>query len=629
MNYSELYSQSIENKELFWKNQAQEIYWKTFPNTILSEVSPLIYHWFADGFTNMSYLCLDAHIEAGRGQEIALIYESPVTQQTQIYSYQEVLVEVNKLAHALKRFGLTQGDTCVLYMPMIPQAVFSMLACARLGVTHSVVFGGFAPRELAIRIDDAKPKLLITADYGMEFDKIIDYTALFRAAKALANHQVDKTLIYFRDPSQKELITDEYDYEATCQDTSFCDVVWVKSTHPLYILYTSGTTGKPKGIVRDTGGYATALKFSMEYIYGVKQGQTFWAASDVGWVVGHSYIVYGPMIHGCPTILFEGKPIRTPDAGIFWRIIEKHKVSTMFTAPTAIRAIRKEDEQGTLLKEYDISSLNYLFLAGERCDPATFLWAKEVLQKPVIDHWWQTESGWPMLGLLTKNDLNPNAKVGSSNLPIPGYSIQILDESSQELPEDEEGFVALKLPAPPGFVTTLWNNQEGFIQSYLSHFRGYYLSGDGGYRDQDGYFFIMGRIDDVINVSGHRLSTGEMEEIIASHQYIAECAVVGVNDKLRGQKPIGFIVLKDHIKKNQDEIATELTQLIRDKIGAIAFYKQSIFVKRLPKTRSGKILRKNLRMLYDQIDFETPSTIDDPKIISEIALAIENSGRID
>jgi propionyl-CoA synthetase len=618
MSYKEIYQRSIEDKEEFWRDQAKKLTWYQFPQTILSKTDEDLYQWFEDGKLNMSYLCLDYHIEQGRGEQVAIIYDSPATGQIQKFTYNEVKIQVAKLAGVLKKLQVDKGDTIVIYMPMIPEAVFAMLACARLGAIHSVVFGGFAPHELAIRIDDAKPKIIISSNYGIEFDKKIEYKPLLDRAIEESEHKPSHTIIVEREglPIAYKKNFD-LNYAQLMQQAEEVEPVEVNSKDPLYILYTSGTTGKPKGIVRDTGGYATALKFTMSHIYNVNPGDTFWSASDVGWVVGHSYIVYGPLLHGCMTVLFEGKPIRTPDAGTFWRVIANHKVNTFFTAPTAIRAIKKEDPEGLLMKKYDLSNLNLIFLAGERCDPATFEWLREKSNKPVIDHWWQTESGWPMLGIQC-GDENLKPKSGSSNFPICGYEIDILDEDGQKLGRKEEGFVSVKLPLPPGTLMNLWQDTENFKSSYLNKFEGYYLSGDGGYIDEEGYYFIMGRIDDVINVAGHRLSTGEMEEILASHEAIAECAVIGIEDELRGQRPIGLVVLKDGKLLSETQLEDDTIAMVRDQIGAVAFYRNTILVKRLPKTRSGKILRKTMRMIADGKPFAIPSTIDDPSILEEI-----------
>lgn len=622
-NYSSLYHQSIENKEAFWSNQAANLNWHKSPTKILSQNEKGFYQWFSDGEINMSYLCLEEQINNGRGEQIALIYDSPVTNTIQKFTYNELKSTVAKFATGLTKLGLEKNDTVVIYMPMIPQAVIAMLACARIGVIHSVVFGGFAPHELALRIEDAQPKAIISASYGIEFDKYIPY-----------KHLVDKAIeesgfkplfkIFYQRTNQYDILnnTNEIDFDTLLLNDE-TEAIPVLSTHPLYILYTSGTTGKPKGIIRDHGGYATALKFSMKNVYNANPGDVYWAASDVGWVVGHSYIIYGPLLNGCTTVLYEGKPIKTPDAGAFWRVVNDHKVKIMFTAPTAIRAIKKEDAEGALLKKYDISSLQHLFLAGERCDPATYFWIKNLLNIPVIDHWWQTESGWPMIGIMTGVELLPT-KAGSAGLPVCGYNIKILSEEGDEVENGKEGFVTVKLPLPPGCLPTLWNNDERFIAGYLKQFEGYYLTGDGGYKDEEGYCYIMGRVDDVINVSGHRLSTGEMEELVASHHAIAECAVMGISDELRGQRPIALLVLKDNQNIDEAILEEELILLIREKIGAIAYFKNAAIVKRLPKTRSGKILRKTIRQIADGEQFIVPSTIDDPSILQEIKEVLQS-----
>jgi acyl-coenzyme A synthetase/AMP-(fatty) acid ligase len=624
MYYSELFEKSIQHREEFWKTQAEQLTWDTFPKTILSKNSNDFFEWFSDGRLNMSYLCLDAHIHAGRGEHTALIYDSPVTQTVEYYTYHQLKKQVAHFAAGLHSLGITKGDTVVIYMPMIPQAVITMLACARIGAIHSVVFGGFAPHELAMRIDDAKPKAIITASHGIEIDRIIPYKPLVDQAIKEAKHKPNHIIHFERNKNVgTSSNSDIVDFAQLMNTDEEADAVIVEATHPLYILYTSGTTGTPKGIVRDTGGYATALKFSMTHVYNAHQGDVFWAASDVGWVVGHSYIVYGPLLNGCTTVLYEGKPVKTPDCGGFWRVVEQHKVNIMFTAPTAIRAIKKEDDHGVILKQYDLDSLKTLFLAGERCDPATFNWIKHLLGKPVIDHWWQTESGWPMLGIMMGVQAF-NAKAGSAGLPICGFDITILSEEGEKLPAGKEGLVTVKLPLPPGCLPTLWNNDERFRKGYLEHFPGYYLTGDGGYKDEEGYFFIMGRIDDVINVAGHRLSTGEMEELIAAHPSVAECAVLGIADDLRGQRPVALVVLKDGVDAVEQILETELITLIREKIGAVAFFKNALVVKRLPKTRSGKILRKTLRHIADGIPYNIPSTIEDPESLNEIELKMSS-----
>lgn len=616
--YQMQYEESISNPVVFWEEQASALEWFKFPKSILTTKTGGQEVWFEDGLLNMSYLCIDKHVLAGRGNAQALIFDSPVTQTKKIYTYNQLQEAVAKLAGAMDALGLVKGDRAVIYMPMIPEAVFAMLACARIGVIHSVVFGGFAPHELAIRIDDAKPKAIITASYGMEFDKQIPYKPLVDAAIEQANHHPSHVLLFQREGLKATMQSPiDKDIQSLMDQAKPIAPVWVNASHPLYILYTSGTTGKPKGIVRDTGGYAVALKYSMGMVYHANEGEVFWAASDVGWVVGHSYIVYGPLLQGCTTVLYEGKPIKTPNPGAFWRMIEEYQVKVMFTAPTAIRAIKKEDPDGKYFKQYHFEHFNTLFLAGERCDPATYYWVKELIQKPVIDHWWQTESGWPMLGLmLGLEQVEPIA--GSAGKPIVGFDVQILSEEGGHLGANEEGIVAVKLPLPPGCLMTLWQNDQWFIDAYLAQYPGYYLTGDGGKKDANGFYYIMGRIDDVINVSGHRLSTGEMEEIVAQYPAVAECAVVGIADELRGQRPIGFVVLKDGFDLEESALEQALVQLIRDQIGAIAFFKNALLVKRLPKTRSGKILRKTMRMLADGQTFSMPSTIDDPQILTEI-----------
>lgn len=618
MNYSDFYKESIENPESFWKKQADGIDWFTKPNIILSKDANDYPLWFKDGELNACYLALDKHINEGYGDKIAFIYDSPVTQTIRKFTFTEVKTEVAKLAGGLESLGLTKGDTAVIYMPMIPQAAFAMLACARIGVTHSVVFGGFAPHELAIRIDDSKPKAIITASSGIEIDRLIAYKPLVDEAIALAEHKPDNVVIFNRKlgarvPFKKY----DIDYDALVYGSEEADCVPVNSTHPLYILYTSGTTGKPKGIVRDTSGHAAALKFSMQYIYGVKEGEVFWAASDIGWAVGHSYTIYGPLFNRNTSIIFEGKPVRTPDASTFWRIISEHKVSVMFTAPTAIRAIKKEDPNGEFIKQYDLSSLRTQFLAGERCDVATLEWYREHIPIPVIDHWWQTESGWPMIANMMGVEYLP-IKPGSSGKPVSGYDIRIFGENGEELGPNEEGYVVIKLPLPPGTMLDIWNDSERFKAGYLTKFPGYYFSGDGGFIDNDGYVFITGRVDDVINVAGHRLSTAEMEEIVASHSSVAECAVIGINDALKGQIPLALVVIKSGDDMESFQLEHEIVHLVREKIGAVASLRNVILMQRLPKTRSGKILRKLMRSIVDGDSFQIPSTIDDEAIVEEL-----------
>ncbi|MDQ1162612.1 propionyl-CoA synthetase [Chryseobacterium sp. SORGH_AS 447] len=618
-NMEDLFKRSIEDKEGFWNEQAGEISWFQFPTQILSKDENRYAQWFSDGKLNMCYLCIDKHIEDGFGEQTAIVYDSPVTGQKIKYTFSQAKEEISKLAGGLISLGLQKGDTAVIYMPMIPQTLFAMLACARIGVIHNVVFGGFAPNELVVRIDDCKPKALITATAGIEITKRIPYLPLVEKAIELAQDKVENIIVYNRKlaDNQHEMFEGLIDYETLVQQSEPADCVPVESTHPLYLLYTSGTTGKPKGITRDTGGYATALKFSMNFIYGVKPGETYWAASDFGWAVGHSFSVYGPLINSNTTVIFEGKPVMTPDAGTFWRIISEYKVSVMFTAPTAIRAIKKEDPNGELVKKYDLTHFKKQFLAGERCDVATLDWFAEHIGVPAIDHWWQTESGWPMLGLLTADDTY-KIKRASAGKPIPGYDIKIFDENGLELDAHQEGYLIIKLPLPPGALLGIWNDNERFQSSYLSQYDGYYFSGDGAIRDEDGYIFITGRVDDVINVAGHRLSTSEMEEIVSSHPDVAECAVIGIDDELKGQVPFATVVLKNGTDTSDENVEKEIVQMVREKIGAVACLKNVMTVKRLPKTRSGKILRKLIRTLLDGKEFQIPSTIDDEKIIEEI-----------
>lgn len=623
MSYAEKYQFSIDNREAFWAEEAQQISWFEAPKQTLSIDEKGFYRWFKGGKMNTAYLALDYHVENGRGDQTALIYDSPATKSIKKYSYSELTKEVAKLAGGLKSLGVQKGDTVVIYMPMVPEAAIAMLACARLGAVHSVVFGGFAPHELAVRIDDAKPKVMISASCGIEFEKVIPYKPLLDEAIQASEHKPAHCVILERPQAQASMVDiRDVDYAQLVaqSDEAPCEIV--DATDPLYILYTSGTTGKPKGIVRDNGGHAVAMNFSMRAIYDVQPGDVYWAASDVGWVVGHSYIVYAPLIYGCTTIMFEGKPIKTPDAGTFWRVIEEHKVKCFFTAPTAFRAIKKEDPHAELKAKYDISSLKAIYLAGERCDPPTLEWLQQITQLPILDHWWQTETGWGIVGNMVGIEAFP-VKAGSATKPVCGFELKILNEAGEELGPNQDGYVCIKLPMPPGCLPTLWNDDDRFRTSYLNTFEGYYLTGDGGFIDQDGYVFIMGRIDDVINVAGHRLSTGAMEEIIASHPAVAECAVVGIADELRGQRPVGFAVLKDGQNIDENTLEQQSIALIREQIGAVAFYRNTILVKRLPKTRSGKILRKIIRQIADGESFNVPSTIDDPAILNEIAQRLQ------
>ena len=632
MRYLDIYQQSIEQPELFWREQAEQIKWYELPETILSQDEHGFYRWFSGGKLNTSYLALDVHIEEGRGAQLAMIYDSPATDSQQKFTFLELRDEVAKFAGGLKNLGVEKGDRVIIYMPMVPEAVIAMLACARLGAVHSVVFGGFAPNELAVRIDDAKPKVIVTASCGIEFTRVIEYKPLVDQAIAIAESPPENTVVLQRPQAQAKMQSgQDHDWNELLKKAEPAEPVALDATDPLYILYTSGTTGLPKGVLRDNGGHAVALKYSMKAVYNTDPGDVFWAGSDVGWVVGHSYIVYAPLIHGCTTILYEGKPVRTPDAGAFWRLIEEHKVNTFFTAPTAFRAVKKEDPQAKLKKQYNISSLRTLFLAGERLDPPTYEWLKEILSDgsqpeiPVIDHWWQTETGWAICSNPMGIEPQP-LKNGSPTFPMPGYNVQVLDEEGETCKPGETGNIVIHLPLPPSCLPTLWNDDERFKQSYLSQYPGYYITGDEGIKDKDGYIFVMGRVDDVINVAGHRLSTGEMEELIAGHPDIAECAVTGIDDELRGQVPVGFVVLKDGTQISQDKMQEELIAIIRKNIGAVACFKQAGIVKRLPKTRSGKILRKTIRKLACETEVAVPPTIDDPLILEEIREIMQERG---
>jgi propionyl-CoA synthetase len=618
MSYIDEYKKSVNEPELFWQEQANNIHWYKKPSQILSINEQGLNQWFADGELNSSYLALDFQIEQGRGEQLALIYDSPVTQTKQTYTYNQLHQEVAKFADVLQQQHVKKGDRVLIYMPMIPQAAIAMLACARLGAIHSVVFGGFAAHELAIRIDDAEPKVIVTASCGVEIDKIIPYKPLVDQAITEAKCKPHSCIIYQRKMLTSDLNAEkDFCWQTLMSTAQVIAPVTVKATDPLYILYTSGTTGTPKGVVRDNGGHAVAMKYSMNTVYGVKPGDVFWAASDVGWVVGHSYIVYAPLIAGCTTILYEGKPIKTPDAGAFWRVCADYKVNVLFSAPTAFRAICKEDPQAELISSYDLSTLKRLYLAGERLDPTTYAWLKEKTQKTVIDHWWQTETGWAIAGIPIGLEQLPT-KAGSAGVPIPGFQVKILDNRGAELAYDKEGSVAIKLPLPPGCLTTIWRNPARFKAGYLSTYPGYYLTGDSGYIDSEGYLFIMGRTDDVINVAGHRLSTGEMEEIVSAHPDVAECAVFGIHDALKGQVPLALVITKNGVTVDKDALQLVLKREVRSKIGAIAALKHVLIVERLPKTRSGKILRKVMRQMIDGKAYQVPSTIDDISVIAEL-----------
>jgi len=616
-SYAATHAASLADPAGFWAAQAARLPWHTPPTEALRPAETGATHWFGGGRLNTCYLCLDRHVAEGRGAQAALLYDSPVTRTTRTYTYAELLDLTARLAGGLRALGVALGDRVIIYMPNMPEAVVAMLACARLGAIHSVVFGGFAPHELAVRLDDARPRVLLCASGGLEFDRVIPYKPLVEAALAEASHQPAHVVVVQRDFCAAAMQPGrDVDFQEIIAAEPVAAVP-VPASHPLYILYTSGTTGQPKGVVRDHGGHAVALRFSLEAVYGLAPGDVIFTGSDIGWAVGSSYIVYGPLLHGCTSVLYEGKPVRTPDAGAFWRVVEQYKVNVLFTAPTAIRAIKKEDPDGWLAKKYDLRSLRQLFLAGERCDPATFAWAGQVLGVPVIDHWWQTESGWPMVASLVGLEEMPPPRAGSAGFPVPGYDVQVLDEAGQPVPTGTTGLVAVRLPLPPGCFPALWQDEARY-RAYFDVFPGYYLSGDGGYRDAEGYVYIMGRVDDVLNVAGHRLSTGEIEEVLAAHPAVAECAVLGLADALRGQVPVGLAVLKDGQTITEATLEAELVAAVRARIGALACFRQVLVVQRLPKTRSGKILRKTLRQLADGEPFALPSTIDDPLILAEI-----------
>jgi len=623
MDYKTIYQRSLDAPEEFWADCATDLVWTKPWEKVLDDSDVPFYEWFSGGELNTCYNALDRHCENGRSEQAALIYDSPVTGQVRKYSYGELRDEVAVFANVLQRNGVEKGDRVIVYMPMIPEAVISMLACARIGAIHSVVFGGFAAKELATRVTDASPKLVISASCGIEGKKVIPYLPLLDQALRLADAD-DLTRILVSRPQLpiEDLHPSAILWEDAVADAHAVDCVPVSATDPLYILYTSGTTGEPKGVVRPNGGHAVALKWSMKHIYNVQPGDVYWAASDIGWVVGHSYIVYAPLLHGCTTILYEGKPVGTPDASAFWRVIEQHQVKCLFTAPTAFRAIRREDSQGELLKRHDISSLETLFLAGERCDPDTLHWAENQLGVPVIDHWWQTESGWPMAA-------NPmgveqmEVKAGSPTVAVPGYDIRVLDDEGVEVARGESGNIMVKLPLPPGNLPTLWGNRQRFYDAYLSRFEGYYLTGDAGIVDEQGYLWVMSRIDDVINVAGHRLSTGALEEALITNYNVAECAVIGVADKLKGEMPLGFVVLNSGTTVDESELKKTLMQTVRAQVGPIATPRDIHIVARLPKTRSGKILRGTMQKIADGKPFKLPATIEDPEVLNEIATTLE------
>jgi propionyl-CoA synthetase len=625
-DYRALYQASLDDPETFWGDAAAALHWDRPWNKVLDLEAKPVPKWFVGGELNTCYNAVDRHVAAGRGEQAAIIYDSPVTDQKVTLTYQQLQSAVAGFAGALRAQGVGKGDRVLIYMPMIPEAAVAMLASARLGAIHSVVFGGFAAAELATRINDAKPTVIVSAACGIEPNRVVRYKPLLDEAINLSEHKPDACIIKARPQAEAPLVAGrDVDWDAAMGEAQPTECVPVAATDPLYILYTSGTTGQPKGVVRDNGGHAVAMHWSMKNIYNVEAGDVYWAASDVGWVVGHSYIVYAPLLAGCTTLIYEGKPVGTPDPGAFWRVIEEHRVKVLFTAPTAFRAIKKEDPNGDYLKDYDLSGMQALFLAGERCDPDTLFWARDKLQKPVVDHWWQTETGWA----IAANPLGIQAmeiKPGSPTVAMPGYDVRVLSEEGDEMPDGEMGNIVIKLPLPPACLPTLWGNDQRFIDAYLSKYPGYYLTGDAGYRDADGYLWIMSRTDDVINVAGHRLSTGAMEEVLAGHADVAECAVIGVADPLKGQMPLGLIVLKAGVERSEDDLRKEMVQRVRDQIGPVAAFKIVAVVKRLPKTRSGKILRGTMVKIADSDDWKMPATIDDPAILDEIRDVLKGLG---
>ena len=624
--YEATYERWRRDPEGFWAEAAEAIHWYRRWDQVLDSSRAPFYRWFSGGLVNTCYNLLDTHVENGRAQQIALIYDSPVTGTIKSYTYRDLLNEVSLFAGALRQQGVEKGDRVIIYMPMVPEALIAMLACARLGAVHSVVFGGFAADELATRINDARPKLIISASCGIEITRVVPYKPMLDKAIETAKHKPERCIILQRRQHQTALVPGrDLEWFDALANAKPVDCVPVAATDPLYILYTSGTTGNPKGVVRDSGGHLVALKWSMKNVYGIEPGEVFWSASDLGWAVGHSYIVYGPLVNGNTTILYEGKPVGTPDPGAFWRVISQHKVSAFFTAPTAFRAIKREDYAGDYLRKYDLTNFHTLFLAGERCDPDTLAWAERQLGVPVIDHWWQTETGWPIGANCTGLELLP-VKPGSCGPAVPGYDVRVLDDEGLEVAGNQIGNIAIKLPLPPGCLPTLWNNDKAFVESYLETYRGYYKTADAGYRDEDGYLWIMSRTDDIINVAGHRLSTGALEEVLASHADVAECAVIGVADELKGEVPLGLVVLKVNVERTQAEIIAELIQLVREKIGPVASFKVATVVNRLPKTRSGKIVRGTIKKIADGVDYRIPPTIEDATVLDEIMFNLNALG---
>ncbi len=626
MNYQQTYSRWRKDPESFWEDAADRVSWYKRWDQVLDSSNRPLSRWFAGAQVNTCYNALDRHCEAGRADQLALVYDSPVTDTVKRLTYGELLEQVSLFAGVLDSLGVAKGDRVIVYMPMVPETVVAMLACARIGAIHSVVFGGFASKELATRIDDARPKVIVSASCGIEVARVVSYKPLLDAAIETASHKPQKCVVLQRPQEAASLISGrDVDWAETMASAQPVDCIPVAATDPLYILYTSGTTGVPKGVVRDNGGHLVALTWSMEAIYGVDCGDVYWAASDVGWVVGHSYIVYGPLFRGCTTVLYEGKPVGTPDPGAFWRVISEHDVKVLFTAPTAFRAIKRDDPDGEFVAKYDMSHFRTLFLAGERCDSDTLNWARDKLGVPVIDHWWQTETGWPICANPVGIELLP-IKPGSAGVPVPGFDVRVLDESVEEVAAGNIGSVGIHLPLPPGCLPTLWQNDDGYRSSYLSDFPGYYKTADAGYKDEDGYLWIMSRTDDIINVAGHRLSTGALEEVLSSHPDIAECAVLGVADELKGEIPLGAVVLNAGVERPHPKIVKELIQMIRDQIGPVASFKTAAVVERLPKTRSGKILRGTMKKIADGVEYQIPATIDDPDILEEIAVALAAVG---
>ncbi|MCH7930667.1 MAG: propionyl-CoA synthetase [Proteobacteria bacterium] len=624
--YDAVYARSIEDAEGFWGEAAEDVHWYRKWDKVLDESAAPFYRWFAGGVTNTCYNALDRHVEGGRADQPALIYDSPVTDTVKTFTYRALRDETAKFAGVLAALGVAKGDRVLIYMPMIPHAVVAMLACARLGAVHSVVFGGFASGELATRINDAKPRVIVSASCGIEAGKVIAYQPLLEGAIGKSAHKPEACVIVQRPMLEAPMTPGrDFDWDEQMAKAAPADCVPVAATDPLYILYTSGTTGLPKGVVRDNGGHLVALKWSMKNVYGVDPGEVYWAASDVGWVVGHSYIVYAPLFHGCTSILFEGKPVGTPDPGAFWRVISQHRVAAMFTAPTAFRAIKRDDPDATYMKKYDLSCFRTLFLAGERLDPDTLQWAERHLGTPVIDHWWQTETGWAIGANCVGLGALP-VKQGSPTKAVPGYRVHAVDDNGREMPRGEIGAIVIKLPLPPGCLATLWNNDEGFKESYLDDYPGYYKTADAGFVDEDDYLWIMSRTDDIINVAGHRLSTGAMEEVLAAHPDVAECAVIGVADQLKGELPLGFLVLNAGVERADGDIVKEVVSMVRESIGPVAAFKIATVVNRLPKTRSGKILRGTMKKIADGEDYRMPATIDDPAVLGEIGEALKRIG---